>query len=182
MARARILHLLEDQMDVHLHSRGRMADGLGLLCFAATLLLLAACGSREVPLPQSIGVLRLEKLQAGEEARRGINRLHGKQIGFQRGYIGFYAAENGRAQLWLSEHSSSSEAAESVEKMAGRMTQGEQQVFLHFRQMIIEERKVYSAVGMGQVHYFFQKGAKVIWLAVDPPLAKETIRDAVRKF
>ena len=182
MARARILHLLEDQMDLHLHSRRRMADGLGLLCFAATLLLLAACGSGEVPLPRSIGVLRLEKLQAGQEARRGINRLHGKQIGFQRGYIGFYGAENGRAQIWLSEHSSSSEAAESVEKMAGRMTQGEQQVFLHFRQMIIEERKVYFAVGMGQVHYFFQKGAKVIWLAVDPPLAKEAIGDAVRKF
>ena len=62
------------------------------------------------------------------------------------------------------------------------MTQGEQQVFFHFRQMIIEERKVYFAVGMGQVHCFFQKGAKVIWLAVDPQLAKEAIKDAVRKF
>ena len=182
MARDRILHLLEDQVGLNLYSRRRMVDGPGLLCLAVTLLLLAGCDSGEVPLPQSIGLLRLEKLQAGEEARRGINRLHGKQIGFERGYIGFYAAENGRARIWLSEHSSSSEAAESVEKMAGRMTQGKQQVFFHFRQMIIEERKVYFVVGMGRVHYFFQKGAKVIWLAIDPPLANEVIRDAVRKF
>jgi hypothetical protein len=169
-------------MHLHRYSRKRMMDGLGVLRFAVTLLLLTACGSGEVLLPQSIGVLRLEKLQAGEEARREIDRLHGKQIAFQRGYIGFYVAENGSAQLWLSEHSSNNEAAEAVEKMASSMTQGEQQNFWHFRQMVVEERKVYFAVGMGQVHYFFQKGAKVIWLAVDPPLAKEAIRDAVRKF
>ena len=109
-------------MHLHQYGRKRMVNGIALLRFAVSLLLLTACGSGEVPLPQSIGVLRLEKLQAGEEARREIDRLHGKQIGFQRGYIGFYGAENGRAQIWLSEHSSSSEAAESVEKMAGRMT------------------------------------------------------------
>ena len=137
-------------MHLHRYGRKRMVERVALLRFALSLLLLIACGPGEVPLPQSLGVLRLEKLQAGQEARRGINRLHGKQIGFQRGYIGFYGAENGRAQIWLSEHSSSSEAAESVEKMAGRMTQGEQQVFLHFRQMIIEERKVYFVVGMGR--------------------------------
>ena len=164
------------------YSKKRMVDGLGVLRFALTLLLLSACGSMEVPLPQSIGVLRLEKFQAGEEAKREIDQLHGKQIGFERGYIGFYRAENGSAQLWLSEHSSDREAAEAVEKMAGSMTQGKQQSFWHFRQMIIEERTVYFAVGMGQVHYFLQKGSKVIWLAVDPPLAKETIRDAVGKF
>jgi len=166
----------------HRYSRKRMVDGIGLLRFVVTLLLLTACGSGEVPLPQAIGALKLEKLQAGEEARREIDRLHGKQIGLQRGYIGFYGAETGSAQIWLSEHSSDSKAAEAVEKMAGSMRQGKQQNFYHFRQMVIDKRTVYFAVGMGQVHYFFQKGAKVIWLAVDPPLAKEAIREAVRKF
>ena len=169
-------------MHLHRYNRKKMADGFGVLSFAVTLLLLTTCGSGEVPLPQSIGALRLKKVQAGEEARREIDRLHGKQIGFQHGYIGFYVAENGSGQLWLSEHGSNSEAAEAVEKMAGSMTQGKQQSFWHFRQIVIEERTLYFAVGMGQVHYFFQKGAKVIWLAVDPPLAKEAIRDAVKKF
>jgi hypothetical protein len=52
----------------------------------------------------------------------------------------------------------------------------------HFQKMMIEQRSVYLAVGMGQAHYFFQKEAEVIWLAVDPSLAKEAIRDAVRKI
>jgi hypothetical protein len=125
--------------------------------------------------------MRLDKVQSGEEARREIDRLHGKQISFLRGYIGTYVAENGSGQLWVSEHSSEREATEAIEKMAHGIKQGKQQQFWHFRKMIIEQRPVYLAVGMGQAHYFFQKGATVIWLAVDPPLAKEAIGDLVRK-
>ena len=144
------------------------------------LLLLIACNSTDIPLPQSIGSMRLEKVQSGEEARREIDRLHGKQISFLRGYIGTYVAENGKGQLWVSEHSSDREATESIEKMAHGMKQGKKQ-FWHFRKMMVEQRPVYLAIGMGQAHYFFQNGTKVIWLSVDPSLAKEAIRDAVRK-
>jgi hypothetical protein len=126
--------------------------------------------------------MRLERVQSGEEARQEIDRLHGKQISFLRGYIGTYAAENGGGQLWVSEHSSEREATEAIEKMAHGMKQGKQQQFWHFRKIILEQRPVYFAVGMGQAHYFFQKGAKVIWLAADPTLAEEAIRDAVREM
>ena len=145
------------------------------------LFLLIACSSTEIPLPQSIGSMRLEKVQSGDEARQEIDRLHGKQISLLRGYIGTYVAENGRGQLWVSEHSSDREATEAIEKMAHGIKQGKQQ-FWHFRKMMIEQRPVYLAIGMGQAHYFFQKGAKVIWLSVDPFLAKEAIRDSVRKI
>jgi hypothetical protein len=172
----------EDRMPRYRKGEKRIVHWLRVLLFAAPLLLPTACGSPDVPLPQSIGKLRLEKVQSGEEARQEIDRLHGKQIGFQRGYIGLYRAENGSAQLWLSEHNSEREASEAVERMASSMTQGKQQSFWHFRQIVIEERTVYFAVGMGQAHYFFPKGSKVIWLAVDPKLARGAIRDAVRKF
>ncbi|MDH3557565.1 MAG: hypothetical protein OES18_17115 [Deltaproteobacteria bacterium] len=146
------------------------------------LLLFIACSSTDIPLPQSIGSMRLEKVQSGEEARREIDRLHEKQISFLQGYIGTYVAENGSGQLWVSEHSSEREATEVIEKMAHGMKQGKQQQFWHFRKILIEQRPVHLAVGMGQAHYFFQNGAKVIWLAVDPSLAKGAIRDAVRKI
>ena len=104
------------------------------------LLLLIACSSADIPLPQSIGSMRLEKVQSGEEARREIDRLHGKQISFLRGYIGTYVAENGSGQLWVSEHSSERESTEAIEKMAHGMKQGKQQQFRHFRKMMIEQR------------------------------------------
>jgi hypothetical protein len=131
-------------------------------------------------LPQSIGSLRLERIQSGEEARQEIDRLHGKQIDFRRGYVGTYG--NGRATLWISEYDSEGEAAEGIGKMAQRIQTSKKGNFWHFREMSIQGVAVYFVVGMGQAHYFFQKGERVIWLAVDPPLAREAIRDAIRKI
>lgn len=148
----------------------------------AFLLLLIACSPNDMPLPQSIGSMHLVRVQSGEEARRKIDRLHGKQISLLRGYIGTYEAENGGGVLWISEHRSDREATGAIEKMAHGMQEERQQEFWHFRKMKIEQCPVYLAVGMGQAHYFFQNETKVIWLAVDPSLAKEAIRDAVRKI
>lgn len=148
----------------------------------AFLLLLIACSSNDIPLPQSIGSMRLVRVQSGQEARRKIDRLHGKQISLLRGYIGTYEAKNGAGVLWISEHTSEKDATGAIEKMAQGLQQGRQQEFRHFRRMKLEQRPVYLAVGMGQAHYFFQNRAKVIWLAVDPFLAKEAIRDAVSKI
>jgi len=54
--------------------------------------------------------------------------------------------------------------------------------FQHFLMISIEEIHVYFAVGMGQAHYFFQKGNKVIWLAIDHDSARETIRALIGKI
>lgn len=169
---------------MHFHSeRGNgILAWLGVFLFAAPFLLHTACSSTDIPLPQSIGSLRLEQVQSGEEARREIDRLHGQQISFQGGYIGTYVAENGSAKLWVSEHGSAEEAAEAIDKMVQSMKLGKQQVFWHFREIVIEGLSVYFAVGMGQAHYFFQRGGKVIWLAVDPALAKEAIGDVIKKI
>ena len=169
-------------MHLHPYSGKRMEGWLGVLLTLVPFVFFSACRAADVPLPQSIGSLRLEKVQLGEEARREIDRLHGKQIDFRRGYIGIYVAENSRGQLWVSEHGSESGAAKAVENMDRSMKQGKQESFWHFRKIMIEQWPVYVAVGMDQVHYFFQKGVRVIWLAVDPPLAKEAIRDALKKI
>ena len=169
-------------MHLHPDSGKRMVAWLCLLLSLVASVLSTACRSADAPLPQSIGAMRLVKVQTGEEARREIDRLHGKQIEFQRGYIGTYVADNGNGQLWVSEHGSENEAAEAIEKMNRSMRQGKQESFWHFRKVMIEQRPVYIAVGLGKVHYFFQKGAKVIWLAVDPALAKEAIRDTLRQI
>ena len=159
-----------------------MLSRFRVLLGASLLLLYTACNSVDLPLPQSIATMRLDRVQSGKEARQEIDRLHGKQISFRRGYIGTYVADNGDAKLWLSVHSTEGEAAEAMEKMAQSMRQGKQQSFWHFRKIMIGQRQVYFALGMGKAHYFFQKGPKVVWLAVDPPMAKEAIRDTLDKI
>ena len=130
-----------------------------LLC-VALLLQYPACNSKDLPLPQSIATMRLEKVESGKEARQEIDRLHRKQVSLRRGYIGTYVAENGGAKLWLSVHGTEGEAAEAIEKMALSMRQGNQQSFWHFRKIKIGQRQVYFALGMNKAHYFFQKGPK----------------------
>jgi len=153
-----------------------------VLLFGLSLLLLTPYPSNGEPIPQSIGSLTLEKLQSGEEARQEIDRLHGKQISFQRGYIGTYEAKDGKAKIWVSEYASEGEAVEAIAIMARRLKASEQKNFWHFKEVPIQGVPVYFVVGMGQVHYFFKKGVKAIWLAVDPALARETIRDVIGKF
>ncbi len=155
--------------------------GVRVFSFSSFLLLLLTTPSfGSDVLPRSIGSLSLERFQSGEEAKREIDRLHGKQINFRRGYIGTYG--NGRAKLWVSEYDSEKEAAGGIGKMAQRMQTREEGNFWHFREISIQGMTVYFVVGMGQANYFFQKGSKVIWLAVDPPLAREVIRDVIGRI
>ncbi len=156
--------------------------GLRILLFGVSLILFSPFPVAGDSLPQTIGPLKLEKFQSGDEARREINRLHGKNIDFQDGYIGNYKGDDGSATLWVSEYGSEGDAFTAIHNMAQRLETSKEGVFWHFREISIEGAPVYFVVGMGQAHYFFQKGAKAIWLAVDPSLAKVAIRDVFTKI
>lgn len=153
-----------------------------VLLLGLSLLLLFPSVSVGNSLPQSIGTLKLVELQSGEEARREIDRLHGKRLSYLKGYIGTYEDRDGKAKLWVSEYASEVKASEAIGKMVQGMKGKEQKDFWHFQEIPIEGVPVYFVVGMAQAHYFFQKGVKLIWLTVDPPLAKQTIRDLLGKI
>ncbi len=153
-----------------------------VLLFGLSLFLLIPLESMGNMLPESIGAFRLQNMKSGTEAKKEITRLHGKNLDFRTGYIGTYKHGHKEAMLWISDYDAKAKAAEEVEKKARRIQTREGQEFRHFRMISIEEIPVYFVVGMGQAHYFYQTGNKVIWLAVDPQLAKETIRDLIGKI
>jgi len=153
-----------------------------VLLIGFSLFLLIPLESMGNMLPESIGEFRLQKMESGEKAKKEIARLHGKNLDFRTGYIGTYTLGNTKAKLWISDYNSKIEAAGEVERMARRIQTREGKEFRHFRMIPIEGIPIYFVVGMGQAHYFYQTGNKVIWLAVDPRLAKETIRDLIGKI
>jgi len=150
--------------------------------FSLALVLLIRTIALGNSLPESIGPLKLLKLESGEEARKEIDRLHGKELSYLEGHIGTYGNGEEKAKVWVSVHHSEAGAAEAIGKMAQKLRSHEQTNFWHFQEMHIEGVMVYFVVGMGQGHYFFQKGAKSVWLSVDPSLAKESIRDLIGRF
>ena len=159
-----------------------MMFAVRVFLFGFLLLLILPFESKGEMLPDAIGEFRLEKETSGEEARKEINRLHGKNVDFRTGYIGTYKHGHKGAMVWISDYDAKTKAAGEVEKMAQRIQTREGKEFRHFRMISIEGIPVYFVLGMGQAHYFYQSGNKVIWLAVDPQLAKETIRDLIEKI
>ncbi|UCG14280.1 MAG: hypothetical protein JSU72_07415 [Deltaproteobacteria bacterium] len=159
-----------------------MEEKLGMilvrsLLFSLCLILLNASLAIGNSLPQSIGSLRLEQILVGEEARQEINALHGKELGYRNGYVGTYGGGTRKAKVWVSEYGAEVEAVEANKKMAEKIQAMEGRAFWHFQEISINSVPVYFVVGQGQAHYFFRKGKRVIWLAVDPPEARKSIRD-----
>jgi len=150
--------------------------------FSILLLLITPSLTMGYLLPQSIGSMRLDKLLVGKEARKEIDRLHGKHLEFRKGYIGTYIGGDRKAKVWVSEYDSEEDAAEANLRMARKIKAMEGKGFHHFREFYINETPVNFVLEQGRAHYFFQNGKKVIWLEVDPSEARKTIRDLIKQI
>lgn len=144
-------------------------------------ILFMAGAARGEAIPKTIGAMKLGQLQSGEEARTAISKLHGKQLEFREGYIASYKDGEKTATLWISVYDSDAaakkELAKMTAKMAAGMKSGKENVFQHFKELSIKGVVVYFVTGMGQAHYFFKKGKRMFWLAVEPSEARTAIRD-----
>lgn len=126
--------------------------------------------------PQSLGELRLVHALRGKEALQAIDHLHGKEVGGEDAYTAHYENNGAVAMLYVSKASSSGQAARQVKRMTERIQRGNTP-FYHLKASEREETTVYSALGQGQIHYFYRQGLSVIWLAVDPPVARQALAD-----
>lgn len=153
----------------------RYRDVSALLGLALLVLFLAACaqGAQLEP-PKAVGGLPLVHAQRGKEALEAINRLHGKEIGGRDGYVAHYERDGLVAMLYISEVSFSFQAGRQLKTMAERI-QKENTPFYHLKASERDGITVYSALGEGQIHYFYRKGARVFWLAADPPVATKAL-------
>jgi len=142
---------------------------------AALAVLLAGYGgaARAEP-PRNLGGLKLLHASQGKEALQEINRLHGKEVAAQYGYVAHYEKSGAAAMLYVSRASSPAQAGRQLEQMSKRIESGGTP-FYHLKASKQGIITLYSALGQGQVHYFYQRGSSVMWLAVDPPVAKQTL-------
>lgn len=83
--------------------------------------------------------------------------------------------------LYVSQAQDEQSARQQVEKMTARI-RASKGPFTHLRESTRYGLTVYSALGQGQVHYSFQQGSLVVWVAAHPTIAREALADAVRKL
>lgn len=153
-----------------------LPKGMAIFLMTFALFLAGGIGGGWAEPPKRLGELELVHALRGEEALQAINRLHGKEVAGKEVYVAHYEKDGVVAILYVSKASSSGQAASQVKRMVERIQQGNTP-FYHLKASEQGETTVYSALGEGRIHYFYRKGSKVIWLAADPPVARQALAD-----
>ena len=147
-----------------------------LIDFAVLVFFLSAYAqAAQLEPPNTMGALQLIHALRGKEALQAIDRLHGKGIAGTDGYVAHYERGGLVAMLYVSRPARSSTTGAQIEKMATGIRAGKTP-FSHLKSSERNGTTVYSALGEGQIHYFYRRGADVIWLAADPPVAREAVQ------
>ena len=152
------------------------------LALAALAFLLAACAAPPAIPPALGGLPRTHALQGGD-ALREINRLHGKSIPSRDGFVAHYERDGAVAMLYVSQAYLGPIARWQLSRMVKGIERGAGNVEGRFTHLKVREQEgltLYSALGLGQIHYFYRSGATIVWLAADPTVARQALADAVR--
>jgi hypothetical protein len=145
----------------------------------AFILILSGCSKEHRFLPDSIGRLKLSSSFTGGRAEEMINKLHPSDVASEASEIGIYEADTLSAILYVSKFENSDVAMERFKSMLLKIAHGGTP-FGHLNQVEVEGRLIFMVLGLGQVHYFYSEGDKVVWFSVDFPLAVESIRELLR--
>ena len=150
--------------------------------FLPVILLLAACGAPP-SVPPSLGGLPLTHTLQGDDALKEINRLHRRSILSRDGFVAHYELNGKVAMLYVSRAYLGPIARWQLSRMIEGIRQGASNAegqFTHLRAREQDGVNFYSALGLGQVHYFYRSGATLVWLAADPEVARQALGDTLR--
>lgn len=126
-----------------------------------------------IPIPGAVAGLPLTGHAFGSEAAAHIAHLHGKGFPLTGAAVGEYG--NRQATVWVSSANIAWAAQRQIQAMTDAIETGDSP----FQPTGVSEMDgcpVYAVTGMGQHHYYFRAGNRLIWLAV----AEEKAGDALR--
>ncbi len=150
-----------------------------LLFFAFVIIIIVASvvtiqETNRPTFPESFGLLTIEHRLGKQEAADLINRLHGKGIAPEHNEVVFYSSQSGTATLYLSVYSKPNDARNAEERMAQLIRNGNP-VFGEYNKFIQNGLVVHRCFGLQQEHFFFLSKNLLYWIAIDPPIARQSL-------
>jgi hypothetical protein len=109
-----------------------------------------------------------------------ITQMHGKDFNLTDGARGSYGSNN-EVIIWVSGSASEAGAAQLVIEMRDKIAEGNSP-YETVGEEFIGGRMVYLLEGMGQMHYYFQSGDQVIWLAADPDVVEAALAQVLEYY
>ena len=157
-----------------------------VLGFAVTLAALVWQLARDWPVIAAGGAWRMPKSLAGKSliaqksgavALAEIESLHGKGFELTDGTVVHY----GDATVWVAKAKDEAAAKSMVDTMthrvaATRIADG-RSPFTPTRTREFNGRTVWTLLGTGQLHFYWQSGDKVVWLAISPAQAERGLSE-----
>ena len=138
---------------------------------------------RPPDVPPSLAGLPLTHTTQGAEALAEIGRLHGKRILLRDAWVAHYERNAAVAMLYVSRSHLGPVARWQFSRMVdgiGRGAANTEGRFTHLKARTEAGIPLYSALGLGQVHYFYRSGPAIVWLAADAEVAREALADTIR--
>ena len=126
-------------------------------------------------LPRQLAGQPISDLQTGTAALNTIEAMHGKGLALVGGAVAHYGA----ATVWVARARDEAGAKSMTAAMKDRIAAGGSP-FSPTGMRQDGGRTVYTLTGLGQAHFYWQAGDKVIWLAVAPVKAESALQELVR--
>jgi hypothetical protein len=155
-----------------------LSGGLIFLAIFA-LLIYQSGGKSSIPTPAKLAGLAHSRIVTRNAAVQEIQQMHGKNFEFTGASVVDYDA--GRVRLWVAELRDSSQAEAMIQAMYDSIVLGKSP-FTFIQQQGFGGRTIYGLEGLGQVHFYFQSGSRVVWLGADPDLAEAALDETLSFF
>lgn len=153
-----------------------------LFLLGGTAVLATALLATPGPVPGIPGVLAglpLTHRLDGADAARDIDRLHGKVIRVRSASVAHYERPGAVAMLYVSDAYLGYLASRQLQAMTDGMKKGESP-FAPPKEFQQAGQNIFWTLGQGQVHFYYRRGSKVIWIAADEPVAFPALTATLR--
>ncbi|MCS7054439.1 MAG: hypothetical protein NZM09_12020 [Ignavibacterium sp.] len=143
------------------------------------LIFCSSCSIEKNYLPDEFWGMKLKRKLTGNEAKDFIDRLHFQNVATEKNEIGFYSGEIGNATIYITYYKNQKIAQEDFIKMAKKISP-ENSVFVQGEFETVNNKQIYSCLGMGQVHYVFSHKNLLFWISAEQHFSKEFLEEYLR--
>jgi hypothetical protein len=144
------------------------------------LALVAGCGLlRHRDLPTHLVGFNQTFVVRGDAGLTQVLKLHGTRMNIQSGAFAIYGG--GAVSLWVAGARDTVVAERLVRDMSARL-RGEDSPFRPESTRTLQSRRILELSGMGQRHFCFRAGSRVVWLAANRREADAALEEALRFY
>ena len=160
------------------------------LIFAGVLLISATIGywrfdkaiqhPSAAPLPEQVTNLPLANKSTGQQAVWELTRMHQKGFPLASAAVGMYGNDH-QVMLWVSGAPVTLLAGRMLASMRDKIAEG-RSPFTPTSEWKDGNRIIYEMEGTGQVHFYFQSGKLLVWMAANPELAEQALTEILKFY